>query len=107
MTPPKSDKPRKLTRPGDWGTVEISNRGGGAAVQSRKRIEAYFMRRREVWRAQGVEPIKGDYGPLPNVSREPRIRTPQPVAEWRDLPKFRKSLVKRRSFVENSERDSA
>ena len=54
-----------------------------------------------------LEPIKGDYGPLPNVSREPRIRTPQPVAEWRDRPKFRKSLVKRRSFVGNSERDSA
>ena len=53
MSNQKSDKPRKLTRPGDWGTVEVSNRGGGAAVQSRKRIEAYFMRRREVWRAQG------------------------------------------------------
>ncbi len=39
-----------------------------------------------------LEPIKGDYGPLPNVSREPRIRTPQPIAEWRDRPKFRKSL---------------
>ena len=53
-----------------------------------------------------LEPIRGDYGPVPQNYARSRSAEPKPEAPPIRRDKFRKSLVKRRDFVPNSEQNS-